>query len=406
MIRALHAVAIASLLPLPVLSAQQRRDTVRVAVTANATPVEVKLTPVRTIGALDGPPEYAFGELGEIAVDRRGRMFTYDHKDRLLRAYDAAGKFTGTIGRQGAGPGEYRGVAGLAVVADSFLATFDPSLARLTLFDGAGKLARTITETRATTWGDASFFADNAGRAYVRIPIRRPGAGEQMEGEGIVIGARYLGYDTRGRLVDSISVTLPRLSKPQPRGFYIMLPEGGHMAFQPEPTIAPSPDGSIVSGTGETMRFTVTPRTGPVRVVEPAWKPVELTNAEHANWMQWATYMSARDNGRYTYTIPRVKPAYNGIKVDADGRVWVSIFAVAERRDIPPRAPGDKRPLLVWRQRATYDVYDLKGAYLGRVALPHGQSLIQAVGDQLWAMGKGPDDEQLIKVYRMSGMGR
>ena len=62
-------------------------------VAASAQQPGVRLTPIRTIGTLDGPPEYAFGQLGEIAADRRGRMYTYDQKDHQLRAYDAAGKF-------------------------------------------------------------------------------------------------------------------------------------------------------------------------------------------------------------------------------------------------------------------------------------------------------------------------
>jgi len=166
-------------------------------------PSVVRLTPLRTIGRLEGPPEYAFGELGEIAVDKRGRLFAYDEKDHQLRAYDAAGSFVTRIGRRGSGPGEYQGIVGLTIVADSFVAIYDPSLARITLFEPSGKLYRTISEPRATSWGGESFFADNAGRVFVRIPVRRPGASEMAEGEGATAGARFLGFDTKGRFVDS-----------------------------------------------------------------------------------------------------------------------------------------------------------------------------------------------------------
>ncbi len=369
-------------------------------------PGVVRLTPIRTIGSLDGPPEYAFGQLTEMAVDKRGRLYTYDQKDHQLRAYDAAGKFVAKIGRRGSGPGEYQSVVGLTVVADSFIATHDPSLARISLFAPSGKLYRTISEPRATTWGGASFFADNAGRVFVRISVRKPGAREGSEGHDATAGARFLGFDTNGRLVDSIPVAFPKLAKPQPRGFYLMLAEGGHMAFLPEPTVVPSPTGAIIAGTGETMRFSITPRTGAPRVVEEPWTPVALTSGERANWEQWATHMSMQDKGRFTYTIPSRKPAYNDIRVDLDGRIWVSVFAAAEKRDITPRAASDTRPLLVWRQRATFNVYSTAGAFLGRVELPPLQGLIQVAGDQLFAMGKGPDDEQIITVYRVSGLKR
>ena len=114
--------------------------------------------------------------------------------------------------------------------------------------------------------------------------------------------------------------------------------------------------------------------------------------------------MSAQGDGRFQYSIPTRKPAYNDITVDLNGRIWVTVFAAAEKRDIPPRAAGDKRPLPVWRLRATFDVYSATGNLLGRVMLPPLQGLIQVTGDQLFAMGKGPDDEQIITVYRMSGL--
>ena len=59
---------------------------------------------------------------------------------------------------------------------------------------------------------------------------------------------------------------------------------------------------------------------------------------------------------------------------------------------------------VVWRQRATFDVYGPAGSLLGRVVLPPLQGLIQVTGDQLFAMGKGPDDEQIITMYRMTGL--
>lgn len=366
-------------------------------------PATAKLTPIRTIGALDGPPEYAFGQLGEIAVDRRGRMYTYDEKDHQLRAYDAAGRFVTKIGRRGAGSGEYQSVVGVAIVADSLVAIHDPSLARITLFEPSGKLHRIISEPRATSWGGASFFGDNAGRVYVRIPVRKPGATEQTDESRAFAGARFLGFDMKGRLVDSIPVVLPQLAAPQPRSFRLLLAEGGHLAFRSSPDVVPAPDGSMIAGTGETMRFTITPRTGAPRVVQQPWTAVALTAAEHKNWEEWATHFS-KQGGNFKYDIPTPKPAYMDIKIDLGGRIWVSVFAKAEKRDIPPRAAGDKRPLLVWRQRATYDVYSAAGMLLGRVVMPPLQSLIQATGDQVFAMGKGPDDEQIITVYRLSGL--
>ena len=74
--------------------AQQSRNALQTGTRSAAyQPPVVRLTPIRTIGTLERPPEYAFGQLDEIAVDRSGRLYTYDQKEHQLRAYDAAGKF-------------------------------------------------------------------------------------------------------------------------------------------------------------------------------------------------------------------------------------------------------------------------------------------------------------------------
>ena len=70
------------------------------------------------------------------------------------------------------------------------------------------------------------------------------------------------------------------------RSFTLMLAEGTHSAFVSTPKVVPAPGGSLVGGTGETMKFTITPRTGAARVIEQAWTPTALTSAEHDNWME------------------------------------------------------------------------------------------------------------------------
>ncbi|MCC6244870.1 MAG: 6-bladed beta-propeller [Gemmatimonadaceae bacterium] len=380
----------------------RRADTVRVHATDAPTwGTSLRLEPVQTIGALDGPPEYAFGELSTVVVDRRGRVYTYDEKDHQVRAYDANGRFFTTVGRKGGGPGEYRFVADMVILSDSLLVVFDPSSARLTVFAPSGKLVRTISEPRANSWGGKMLFASPQGRVFVRVSVRGAKSSLSESESRAALGARYLGFDVTGRLVDSVNAAFPRTVAPRPRSFYLMLAEGGHSAFQPSPTMVAAPDGSIIAGTGESMRFSVTPRQGPVRVIDRPWIAVALDRAERANWQAWAAYFSKQDGGRYRYDIPSVKPAYHDLAIDATSRVWVSVFATAERRDLAARAANDARPLLVWRQRATYDVYELSGTYLGRVILPHGEAMLQAIGDHVWAMGKGPDDEQRIIKYRL-----
>ena len=63
---------------------------------------------------------------------------------------------------------------------------------------------------------------------------------------------------------------------------------------------------------------------------------------------------------------------------------------------VPPRPPGDRRPLLTWKERNTFDVFSSTGAYLGRVQLP-AESILLAIRDNRllpaarWSERRGAD---------------
>ncbi len=66
------------------------------------------------IGALQGAPEYQFGEVGSIAIDSKGRVFVLDSQAQHIQVYSPEGVYEQTIGGRGSGPGEFR--AGMALL--------------------------------------------------------------------------------------------------------------------------------------------------------------------------------------------------------------------------------------------------------------------------------------------------
>src|SRR5688500_7607390 len=111
------------------------QDTVRVRSTAAGQwGANVRLTPVFSIGQVDGPDETAFGYVAALVVDRRGNFFVHDGNDNQIRRYDPNGKFLRAIGRKGKGPGEYTAVSAMAITDDSVLVVHDYSTARVTYF--------------------------------------------------------------------------------------------------------------------------------------------------------------------------------------------------------------------------------------------------------------------------------
>jgi hypothetical protein len=67
------------------------------------------------IGATEGDPAYEFGEIGQIAVDSRGRIFVLDIQAQHIQVYSPDGVYQKTLGAPGRGPGELEGAEGLVM---------------------------------------------------------------------------------------------------------------------------------------------------------------------------------------------------------------------------------------------------------------------------------------------------
>ncbi len=373
------------------------QDTVRVRVPEQVrTPVT--LTPVFSIGQLDGPDEQAFGSVAQLAADARGRFYVYDQQDVQIRLYDENGKFVRNIGRKGAGPGEYQYVFGMAITNDTVLAIHDLGAARITYFFPDGKVRGSFTEPRASSGGDRHFGVDVRGLVSLRVPMVAA-RGQVLNEIDANRRSRFLMLTAAGRLVDSVLVPIA----PQtPRGFYLMTADGGNHNFIPQSYSAPLRSGGIMFGNGGASRLVIRASDSDVRVVEWTSSPVPVGREERANWEEYATFFSQQP-GQYSYTIPSAKPVYRDIATDNDSRIWVSLYAPAQRITLPPRPANIPGPRLYWQQPATYDVLSRTGDYLGRVVLPMRSRFMAAQGNRLWVRIKGADDEDIIRVYTMSG---
>ncbi len=68
-----------------------------------------------SIGVIEGDPDYQFGGIAAMEVDARGTVYVADQQARRVAIYDSAGVFQVAFGRQGEGPGEFRGAHPAAV---------------------------------------------------------------------------------------------------------------------------------------------------------------------------------------------------------------------------------------------------------------------------------------------------
>lgn len=143
---------------------------VATAVAGDAQPRWRLVEDLRIGGADEGPA--SFNDIRDIAVDATGRIYVLDYQVTEIRLFGPDGGFIRLIGRNGAGPGEYRQNNGIELAPDGTLWVNDHRNARYVVFDAAGDFARQVT---AAPWGygfrwDGTF--DTRGRLMETISLR------------------------------------------------------------------------------------------------------------------------------------------------------------------------------------------------------------------------------------------
>lgn len=348
------------------------------------------------IGELDGPPEYAFGQIATITPAPDGGFYVCDGNDQLARRYDEAGRFIRVVGRKGAGPGEYDGCYDMDVGPDSGLVVSDPYHGRLVVFGKDDAFVRVVPAVvGGGLRGEGAFFIDDAGRYWRRgweIDGERAETSEQnfpvafsiLDRDGSVVGKRRV----------------PSPGQGPGRGFALCTNDGCYSAQPVDSMHSAGPNGSIVVASPMAYRILVLDSSGTAKEVTRDAKPVAYADAEFAEWEAWREYFTRQTPQYPPVATPRTKPLIRDLRIDDIGRVWVKVHVTAEKRPIPPRKPGDQRPLLTWRERNTFDLFDAaSGGYIGRIAFPYATEFMASRGDRVWLREEGESGEQLIGVY-------
>jgi len=164
--------------------------------------------------------------------------------------------------------------------------------------------------------------------------------------------------------------------------------------------------GAVVFGSPDRYRFVIQPFRGAPRVVEKTWQPTPLEGEERAQIVARAEEQASRDPKHPAFSIPRSKPAYERIFTDQDGRIWVSVFTAATKRNFPRDTSKNALPPLDWRQDPTLDVFDATGRFLGTVVLPYGSTLWAARNDRIYVASTGPEGESRLIAYQLTGIRR
>ena len=373
-----------ALLPLP-LAAQQPAG--GAAVTGR-----IELVHELTIGADPSGPQYEFAALGSATAAKSGVVCVsaFDGRNAEIRRFDQAGRYRGTVGRRGGGPGEYEILEGLALVGDSLLVVFDAGQRRLLLFDTAGTYRSQFPVAGGAPGVGSSFATFADGTIGIRSLTLPRGSSYSA-----TVATRLVRYSLAGDVRDSVAVPSRTWGKIE-IGHRSL---GRRTSFAAESIFVMLRDGGIALAHTMAYSILVRPAGGAPFTITRGDRPLPIEGRERADWEELAQLVP-RSAGRLT--IPRRKPLIRELLSDDVGRLWVGVYTIAAYREPSPRTNASTpRGLSMWEHNA-YDVFDQRGRHLGRLDLKPFSKLLTIVGDRIWVSEETEDGGSALVRYRMS----
>jgi hypothetical protein len=361
------------------------------------------------LGSLEGRDDL-FVHVIALTVAADSHVVTYDNGLRLLREHDARGSLVGTFGRYGQGPGEFRGITGLAALSAGRLLARDPGNLRINVYGPADSLEHWKAPVSRSAYGQFAIQTDRGGSVYLGVNPRLATDGTLQE----YPRPTFLRIDISGNPLDTLFIPERYLHQCPIRaeakyasGFFQDIRE----RYIPKIKTALSRDGEIIVGCPAEYVFDVWRRDGTVlRVRRDEWEPVAVSREEADNfvdsWTSQIRELQRRTSFAWTTPIPAHKPAYQKLHVGRDGRIWVWIPHASVKGEYTRAGQHRVR----WNEGpGSFDVFEPDGTYLGSVRLPSSvpyepnPRTVEPFfwGDHVWAVAKDTNDVEYVTRFRI-----
>jgi hypothetical protein len=338
----------------------------------------------------------ALVEPRSLAVDGAGRVYVSDVKPSAIKVFGPDGNLIRQIGREGEGPGEFR-VAFIAVWHDR-LVVHDPQQVRTSVFDTSGAY---LTSWRSACCYWTEIGVDTAGLIYIPVPLFSS-APEPDQGEPK--GQPWARYTMDGRVVDTLRVPI----RSEGRTWTIRAGSGAknkmimstNVPFTPLQLTALHPMGGFVLGWSEGYEIAVSPNgRDTVRLLRRAWQPDPIPEAQRVagverqvGWMRESFDEATIRSIAKLSDVPTSAPAFTDLDVDREGNVWARQLIGSDST------------------RTTWDVFDRRGVWLGKVTLSGrlgGEAATYFRNGGLYGMTEDDLGRPIVVHYRLArGDGR
>jgi hypothetical protein len=339
-------------------------------VTAGGKVPEYRLArrPFILVGETLGDPHHELYRVTDAKLHRDGRLLVANAGEELL-VYSSEGQYLSTIGRQGAGPGEFTRLWNVFSGPDGEVTTFDAATRRLATFRiASGALV---------------------GERTLDVPLIGLPNGIGLLDDGIAVGfaathnvvdalssdtsrAPLVRFGLHGAVLDTVDLFPGSVFRRTPAGTQPVVFSPGHLS-------ATSADHVYAGWTGR-YQISVYDNHGTlVRIVRTSLSGGLVTDA-----MKDAAGRVYREGGLAQQKVfADSLPAFSKLLVTRDNRLWV------RRYD----APGS--------HERTWHVFDPSGNLEGILATPPQLRVTQFGGDYLVGVWTDELDVESVRAYRL-----
>lgn len=330
----------------------------------------------------------------DVAVGEHGRIAVIQSQTHTVRIFDPSGRPVGSVGGEGDGPGEFRGISAVGWHGEVLWA-LDPSSRRLTFFaadlslDRSTSLPDSITiDGRSAALHAIQPNPDGSRLAYALVPDSET---ERRSRRFLRLGpeAEVVPVARRPFLEDWFSFETWAIPIPFARATHLdTSPDGDLLVF----VRATRPDAPV--GRLEVMGIDPSSPTADtlwIREIDVEQQPLPGGVADSAVDANVETYAAFPVPGleqayRRDVNVPETFPPLTGVVVGRTGRVWLEL-----------RVRDGIRP---------YWILDQRGTPFGRVEAPANVRIVQADGTRAWAIETDEVGVEHVVGYRIAPRAR
>ena len=353
-----------------------------------------RVTEELAIGSDTLSDEYRFGRIGDLAVMPNGNIAVIDQLARVVRVFDARGRFIRTIGRPGKGPGELSiNSNGIYALPGDSLLVLDPGERRMTVFAPDGTVGRVTLLPPAPI-----------GQGWLRLPDGR------FLMRGLTIGraeGRFTFWDALlavqadGAATDTLFVfDHAKTDLGGPGRIRIQL-------IVNNPTWARLDDGRIAWTALDRSYVQVHDSTGRLlsRISHAAWVAKPVTAADKAAMVELLRIKLKALGGDASFAdspqveAPPVFPAISTVRAGPRGTIWVQLMGPVESIDHMAINARDRADFL---GGSTWHVLDSSGRFRGAIELPPRFRIFRVTDDALYGTARDDDGVERIVKLRLS----